>query len=888
MNLTGKLKKYKGCVAIAWNNDENASHIRDFCMSDVPQEYAKQKEKRDGGDAFHLTAISSNEASNELINQTLTDFSGEEFSVAVLGLGINGDCYYLVCASLELDNLRVKIGLSSKDFHVTLGFNQTDKHNIAKDITTLIHQNCQDLVNSIIKNLSNDTNKNIKTLTHLFSLGHTEFAIVKHLSNELSKKGNYLDALKYARVLLDLYPENVQSYYIFLLLSKKLDTYDEDTYKLIAGNVVGKEGVQGKEIATILNIIGIKYKWNMHATLLDYSPELKKIVEYTFEGENGLEILQKMDLLGVTSATRIDDYVDKINGALIPKLDETMQQKTISVYCKSQENQFAYKLCELPWNFSNVMPQLYGSAIVCDRHVAVLKQLRINTIINLIGEESPREEVKKMCEKHDIKLMYFKIADRSACLMPMFKEIQEIISNPLNTCLVHCLGGVGRTNMVLAGGLIKKTKLSPGECLAQLKTSRKVNIVPSQVALLKEYYKEIVNSALVAHSNFSFSLSGLILFVGLPCSGKSTLSMEIYTKYNNAVHLNQDEIGKAECENWLKFESKTNNHLILLDRCNPSPDDRMYWIKMYKELSNKKVTVVYLNLGLDVSLKRLSNRKHHLTLGADDGKVIVDMAKRIVAPTKKEGWDELIEIKTVHDLNEYKSSIGLEVEDTLIKFPRTRHLMNLGAMTRDDLLMDKCDVDAILGGNITIEEKVDGANLGFRLGADSKIVAQNRSHYVNSATHPQFKKLDAWIKAHYADLMHVLEGHNYIIYGEWLYSKHSINYTDLPDYFIMFDLYDADTQSFFSRDYVERIISETNISLVPVLFKGKTTAEKIREMVQLKSAFYSGKIEGVYIRAFDGDKLKFRAKIVRTDFIGNEEEHWTKGKAVINGLIGKK
>lgn len=131
--------------------------------------------------------------------------------------------------------------------------------------------------------------------------------------------------------------------------------------------------------------------------------------------------------------------------------------------------------------------------------------------------------------------------------------------------------------------------------------------------------------------------------------------------------------------------------------------------------------------------------------------------------------------------------------------------------------------------------------------------------------------------------MEILYGHNYIIYGEWLYSKHSINYTKLPDYFIMFDLYDIDTKTFFSRDYVEELIKNTNIKLVPLIYKGKITQDKLKALVQSNSQFYEGPIEGVYIRSFDANKLKFRAKIVRSDFISGDE-HWTKGKIIINSL----
>ena len=73
-----------------------------------------------------------------------------------------------------------------------------------------------------------------------------------------------------------------------------------------------------------------------------------------------------------------------------------------------------------------------------------------------------------------------------------------------------------------------------------------------------------------------------------------------------------------------------------------------------------------------------------------------------------------------------------------MKFPRTRHLLDLGGVSRDDLLMDKREVDAFLAsahehGGLIIEEKIDGANLGISMDPETyQLRYQNRSHFVTS------------------------------------------------------------------------------------------------------------------------------------------------------------
>ena len=150
-------------------------------------------------------------------------------------------------------------------------------------------------------------------------------------------------------------------------------------------------------------------------------------------------------------------------------------------------------------------------------------------------------------------------------------------------------------------------------------------------------------------------------------------------------------------------------------------------------------------------------------------------------------------------------------------------------MSRDDLLMDKGEENSFYtplnsGGRarqpqqqqvtVAIEEKVDGANLGISIGSDMQIKVQNRSHYVNSKTHRQFSTLDSWLAEHSSALYSVLEPERHVLFGEWLYVKHSIHYTKLPGYFMAFDLYDRHDNRFFSWRERNRRLKDTGIPVV--------------------------------------------------------------------------
>ena len=168
----------------------------------------------------------------------------------------------------------------------------------------------------------------------------------------------------------------------------------------------------------------------------------------------------------------------------------------------------------------------------------------------------------------------------------------------------------------------------------------------------------------------------------------------------------------------------------------------------------------------------------------------------------------------------------------VLKFPRTQHLFDAGGggVSRDDLVMDaqtaalfytpeqqgRVPVNTI----VEVEEKVDGANLGISIGEDGKLRAQNRSHYVDSSTHKQFSALDQWLESHRGELYDLLSTNNDVLYGEWLAAKHSIHYTQLPDLFLAFDIYDRRAQRFCSRRERDRRLAETSISSVRLVHSG--------------------------------------------------------------------
>lgn len=221
--------------------------------------------------------------------------------------------------------------------------------------------------------------------------------------------------------------------------------------------------------------------------------------------------------------------------------------------------------------------------------------------------------------------------------------------------------------------------------------------------------------------------------------------------------------------------------------------------------------------------------------------------------------------------------------DEFFRFPQTPHLAWLGkGSVRDDKILSPADESEFLSGEIVVEEKVDGANLGISVDASGFVRVQNRGSFVTSDSHPQFRGLPAWLAARRAQLQDELGG-RLILFGEWCAAVHSVQYEKLPDWFLLFDVYDRVENKFWStrrRNELARVLS---LRTVPFLAKGHFT------MTELKALFGPSRlgapaVEGVYLRREDDDWLIERAKLVCPEFTQAMGEHWSRRAMVLNSL----
>jgi ATP-dependent RNA circularization protein (DNA/RNA ligase family) len=214
------------------------------------------------------------------------------------------------------------------------------------------------------------------------------------------------------------------------------------------------------------------------------------------------------------------------------------------------------------------------------------------------------------------------------------------------------------------------------------------------------------------------------------------------------------------------------------------------------------------------------------------------------------------------------------VKEDFFKFPSTPHLATMpGVDIRDDKVLTESERDAFLTHEVTVEEKVDGANLGLSFDANGNIRAQNRGAYLHLPGSGQWKKLGEWLARHTDTLFEHLSD-RYILFGEWCYAQHSIFYDRLPDWFLAFDIYDREAGRFLNTARRDRLLGEMHIFKVPDIARGRFTYSEIQKLLS-QSKLTNQPAEGIYLRIDHGDWLEQLAKLVRPAFIQAVEQHWS-------------
>jgi hypothetical protein len=249
------------------------------------------------------------------------------------------------------------------------------------------------------------------------------------------------------------------------------------------------------------------------------------------------------------------------------------------------------------------------------------------------------------------------------------------------------------------------------------------------------------------------------------------------------------------------------------------------------------------------------------------------------------------------------------------KYPRTPHLA--GSLGQYGDSPERVPFEAVKGKRLVLEEKIDGANCGISFTPQGQLLLQSRGHYLAGGPREKHWTLfKQWAHTIGPRLWPAL-GDRYVMFGEWMHSKHTVFYDALQHYFMEFDVLDKSNEIFLSTAARRALLDGLPIKSVVVLRDGifdsmgeitslvgksRHASEAVGEHFRIACARagldyekakeeseFSGVMEGLYIKEEDEQRVLSRYKFVRSQFLQtiiDSDEHWL-NRPIVENMLAK-
>lgn len=212
----------------------------------------------------------------------------------------------------------------------------------------------------------------------------------------------------------------------------------------------------------------------------------------------------------------------------------------------------------------------------------------------------------------------------------------------------------------------------------------------------------------------------------------------------------------------------------------------------------------------------------------------------------------------------------LDLFTNWVKYPRTHHLPWSPGLTEDDRVLTS--MKAFEGKRVIVTEKMDGENTTMYSDYIHARSVDGRHHHTRD-----------WVKQHWSRLsMDIPEG--WRVCGENMFAKHSIHYTNLQSYFLIFSIWN-DKNVCLSWDETVEWATLMGVPTVRVLYDGIYDEQLIKGLWNDKEWETT---EGYVLRVADSFTYQqFRqcvGKFVRKNHV-QTIKHWMHGQRLEKNLL---
>lgn len=201
-----------------------------------------------------------------------------------------------------------------------------------------------------------------------------------------------------------------------------------------------------------------------------------------------------------------------------------------------------------------------------------------------------------------------------------------------------------------------------------------------------------------------------------------------------------------------------------------------------------------------------------------------------------------------------------------IKYAKTYHFPWSQGVKNDDKIQH--DLSRLENQEVIATEKMDGENATIYNDHYHARSLDSQEHWTRKKMYELQKRIGSDIPD------------GWRICGENLYAEHSIGYANLPDYFMVFSIWN-DKNICLSWDETVEWCELLNLHTVPVLYRGTFSVDAIKN-IQIDTKTQEGyvvRLAGAFIYE---DFSKCNIKFVRAGHIQTQAKHWMYSNVKIN------
>jgi len=202
--------------------------------------------------------------------------------------------------------------------------------------------------------------------------------------------------------------------------------------------------------------------------------------------------------------------------------------------------------------------------------------------------------------------------------------------------------------------------------------------------------------------------------------------------------------------------------------------------------------------------------------------------------------------------------------------PGYSKVMTLGSYRTENALV----------GDVVVQEKIDGSQFGAGVNEDLEVVVRSHNRVMEiDAPDKMFQKAVDHVRSMENEFKSL--GFDIYCYFEYLNKpKHNtLTYERVPkNNLVLFDCMSDGKWS--DREELEKIASILNVDVIPELYRGIVTKEKIKELLDTDSYLGNEKVEGVVIKNYNqtilvgGQLFPLFTKYVREEFKERHNKEW--------------